>query len=46
MADLARLAVDVQAAIADHAREQGTPRHHVEADVKKAARHPDLAVGG
>ncbi|WP_336621292.1 hypothetical protein [Streptomyces sp. DH10] len=40
------LAGDVQAAITDHAKEQGTPRHQVEADVKKAARHPDLVAGG
>lgn len=40
------LAGDVQAAITDHAKEQGTPRHQAEADVKKAARHPDLVAGG
>ncbi|MGA5208020.1 hypothetical protein [Streptomyces variegatus] len=36
------LAGDVQAAVTDHAKEQGVPRHQVEADVKRAARHPDL----
>jgi hypothetical protein len=36
----------VQVAVTDHAKEQGTPRHQVEADVKKAARHPDLVAGG
>ncbi|MFJ4568984.1 hypothetical protein ACIP4U_36100 [Streptomyces caelestis] len=40
------LADDLQAAVTDHAKEQGTPRHQVEADVKKAARHPELAAGG
>ncbi|OUD03125.1 hypothetical protein [Streptomyces swartbergensis] len=37
---------DIQAAVTDHAKEQGTARHQVEADVKKAARHPDLVAGG
>jgi hypothetical protein len=36
------LAGDVQAAVTDHSKEQGAARHQVEADVKKAARHPDL----
>ncbi|MGA5895130.1 hypothetical protein [Streptomyces venetus] len=40
------LAGEVQAAVTDHAKERGTPRHQVEADVKKAARHPDLVAGG
>jgi hypothetical protein len=40
------LAGDVQAAVTEHAKEQGTSRHQVEADVKKAARHPDSVVGG
>ncbi|WP_245936515.1 hypothetical protein [Streptomyces cahuitamycinicus] len=35
---------DVQVAVTDHAKEQGTPRHQVEVDVKKAARHPDLVA--
>ncbi|MFJ4980302.1 hypothetical protein ACIP6X_34090 [Streptomyces coeruleorubidus] len=39
------LAGDVQAAITDHAKEQGAARHQVEAEVK-AARHPDLVAGG
>ncbi|MFC9682701.1 hypothetical protein [Streptomyces sp. NPDC056948] len=34
---------DVQAAVTDHAAEQGAPRNQIEADVKKAARHPELA---
>ncbi|MFE9115861.1 hypothetical protein ACFYN9_40565 [Streptomyces collinus] len=40
------LAGDVQAAVTEHAKEQGTPRHQVEANVKKAARHPELVAGG
>lgn len=35
--DLARA---VQSAVTEHAREQGTARNEVEADVKTAARHP------
>jgi hypothetical protein len=31
---------DVQAAVTAHAKEQGTGRHQVEADVKREARHP------
>ncbi|MFI9339991.1 hypothetical protein ACIG0D_01745 [Streptomyces sp. NPDC052773] len=31
----------VQAAVTEHAQEQGAARHQVEADVKKAARHPE-----
>jgi hypothetical protein len=31
---------DVQAAVTEHAKEQGTARTQVEADVKKAVRHP------
>ncbi|MGA5363982.1 hypothetical protein [Streptomyces purpurascens] len=40
------LAGEVQVAVTEHAKEQGTPRHQVEADVKKAVRHPDLVAGG
>ncbi|MEU4490135.1 hypothetical protein AB0H94_35585 [Streptomyces purpurascens] len=40
------LAGDVQVAVTEYAKEQGTPRNQVEADVKKAARHPDLVAGG
>ncbi|MER7898892.1 hypothetical protein ABTX62_22965 [Streptomyces sp. NPDC096046] len=40
------LAADVQAAVTEHAKEQGIPRHQVEADVKKSARHPELVAGG
>lgn len=36
--DLAR---DVQTAVTEYAREQGQSRQEVEADVKKAVRHPD-----
>ncbi len=36
--DLAR---DVQAAVTEYAKEQGEARNDAEADVKKAARHPD-----
>jgi uncharacterized protein HemY len=32
---------DVQAAVTSHAAEQGAARNQVEADVKKAARHPE-----
>ncbi len=32
---------EVQDAISEHATEQGAARNQVEADVKKAARHPD-----
>lgn len=35
--DLAR---DVQSAMTEYAKEQGTARSQVEADVKKAVRHP------
>jgi hypothetical protein len=38
--DLAR---DVQAAVTEHAKEQGTARNLVEADVKKAVRHSERA---
>ncbi|MFF5842144.1 hypothetical protein ACFY74_11825 [Streptomyces massasporeus] len=31
---------DVQTAVSEHATEQGAGRNQVEADVKKAARHP------
>ena len=34
-------AADVQAAISDHALEQGTGRNRVEVDVKTAARHTE-----
>ncbi|GAA2768596.1 hypothetical protein GCM10010103_76390 [Streptomyces paradoxus] len=40
------LANDVQAAVTEHAKEQGTPRHQVEADVKKARRHPEFVADG
>ncbi|MFJ3513131.1 hypothetical protein [Streptomyces luteogriseus] len=33
---------DIQAAVSEHAREQGIARNKVEEDVKKAARHTDL----
>ncbi|KUM80026.1 hypothetical protein J7F01_19395 [Streptomyces sp. ISL-22] len=33
------LARDIQAAVTEYAKEQGTARSEVEADVKKAARH-------
>ncbi len=36
--DLAR---DVQAAVTEHAKDQGENRYDIEAGVKKAARHPD-----
>ncbi|MEU0603305.1 hypothetical protein ABZ484_34525 [Streptomyces sp. NPDC006393] len=36
--DLAR---DVQAAVTEHAKEQGKARNDVEADVKKHSRHPE-----
>jgi methionine salvage enolase-phosphatase E1 len=31
---------EVQGAVTEHAKEQGTARHQVEADAKRAARHP------
>jgi len=37
------LARNVQAAVTVFAREQGTPRHAVEADVKVRVRHPESA---
>ncbi|MEU0897124.1 hypothetical protein [Streptomyces massasporeus] len=40
------LAGDVQAPVSEHAKEQGTPCHQVEADAKKAARHQELAASG
>ncbi|MFE8965083.1 hypothetical protein [Streptomyces iakyrus] len=40
------LAGDVQEAVTEYAKEQGTPRHQVESDVKRSARHPELAVDG
>jgi hypothetical protein len=40
------LAGGVQVAVTEYAKKQGTPRNQVEADVKKAARHPDLVAGG
>lgn len=36
--DLAR---DIQSAVTEYAKEQGTARSEVEADVKEAARHPE-----
>ncbi|HZF92054.1 hypothetical protein [Streptomyces sp.] len=36
--DLAR---DIQAAVTEHARDEGRSRYEVEADVKKAVRHPE-----
>ena len=38
------LAEEAQAAVTGHAQEQGAARHQVEADVRKAARHPELAA--
>jgi hypothetical protein len=35
------LAQDIQAAVTEHAKEQGTMRAGVELDVKKAARHSE-----
>ncbi|MFF7452129.1 MULTISPECIES: hypothetical protein [unclassified Streptomyces] len=35
-------AAAVQAAVTEHAKEQGSARFQVEADVKKAARHANL----
>ncbi|MFJ8606323.1 hypothetical protein ACIRH0_03915 [Streptomyces sp. NPDC093675] len=37
------LAADVQGAITKYAKDEGQARNDVEADVKKAARHPELA---
>lgn len=37
---------DIHATVTDHAKEQGTAHHQVEADVTKAARHPELVAGG
>jgi hypothetical protein len=31
----------VQAVVTEHATEEGIPRHQVEVDVKKPARHPE-----
>jgi uncharacterized protein YukE len=39
--DWRRVAETVQAAVTEHAREQGTARNAVEADVKARARHPE-----
>ncbi|MFI7500549.1 hypothetical protein ACIBVL_19000 [Streptomyces sp. NPDC049687] len=36
--DLAR---DVQAAVTEHAKDEGRPRNEVEAEVKRAAKSPD-----
>ncbi|MEU1413266.1 hypothetical protein [Streptomyces sp. NPDC005731] len=36
-------AADVHAAITTYAKDEGQARNDVEADVKKAARHPELA---
>ncbi|MFH0517298.1 hypothetical protein ACHBTE_08980 [Streptomyces sp. M41] len=41
--DLAR---DVQSAVTDYAKEQGTSRNEVEEDVKRAVRHPEPGAGG
>ncbi|WRZ87906.1 hypothetical protein OHB54_01775 [Streptomyces sp. NBC_01007] len=38
------LAAEVQAAVTEPAQEQGAARHQVEADVRKAVRHPELVV--
>jgi hypothetical protein len=38
------LAEEVQAAVTGHAQEQGAARHQVEADVRKAVRHPEAAA--
>jgi hypothetical protein len=35
------LARDVQEAVTEYAKEQGTARNQVEADVRKAVRHPE-----
>ncbi|CAL9633795.1 hypothetical protein [Streptomyces sp. enrichment culture] len=40
------LARDVQQAVTEYAKEQGTARNQVEADVKKAVRHPEAGAGG
>ncbi|MFI8535384.1 hypothetical protein ACIGMX_34705 [Streptomyces aquilus] len=37
-------AAEVQASVTGHAQEQGTARNAVEADVKKAVRHPVTAT--
>ena len=39
--DWRRAAASVQAAVTEHAREQGTARNAVEAEVKAGARHPE-----
>jgi uncharacterized protein YukE len=39
-------AEEVQAAVTGHAQEQGAARFQVEADVRKAARHPEPAAPG
>ncbi|AZQ36166.1 hypothetical protein EJ357_23995 [Streptomyces cyaneochromogenes] len=39
--DLAR---DVQTAVTEYAKEQGSSRGEVEADVKKAVRHPEQGI--
>jgi uncharacterized protein YukE len=36
-------ATAVQVAVTEHAAAEGRPRNEVEADVKKSARHPELA---
>lgn len=38
-----RDAAEVQAAVTEYATAEGKARHHVEADVKQQARHPELA---
>lgn len=38
------LAAVVQAAVTGHAHGQGVARYQVEADVRKAVRHPELAA--
>ncbi|MEU1478919.1 hypothetical protein [Streptomyces sp. NPDC005760] len=42
--DWRKAAEKVQAAVTGHAKEQGAARFQVEADVRKAARHPEPAV--
>ncbi|MFE3033052.1 hypothetical protein ACFXKY_15580 [Streptomyces canus] len=37
-------AAEVQVAVTGHAKEQGAARYQVEADVRQAARHPELAA--
>ena len=39
-----KLASEVQAAVTEHASEQGLGRYDVEMDVKKKARHAEAAV--